>query len=67
MAEWLKAVVLKTIVLETVPGVRIPLPPFSSFVCYCVRIGRRDGNIDVDYPSRLGTRTCRALATAVLT
>ena len=31
MAEWLKAVVLKTIVLETAPGVRIPLPPFYFF------------------------------------
>ena len=27
MAEWLKAVVLKTTVGETSPGVRIPLPP----------------------------------------
>ncbi len=29
MAEWLKAAVLKTVVRETVPGVRIPLPPPS--------------------------------------
>ena len=27
MAEWTKAVVLKTTVGETSPGVRIPLPP----------------------------------------
>jgi hypothetical protein len=27
MREWLKRVVLKTTVPETVPGVRIPLPP----------------------------------------
>ena len=27
MAEWSMAVVLKTTVRETVPGVRIPLPP----------------------------------------
>jgi hypothetical protein len=27
MAEWLKAAVLKTVELERVPGVRIPLPP----------------------------------------
>ena len=27
MAEWFKAAVLKTVVRETVPGVRIPLPP----------------------------------------
>ncbi len=27
MAEWFKAAVLKTAVPETVPGVRIPLPP----------------------------------------
>ena len=27
MAEWFKAAVLKTAVLETVPGVRIPLSP----------------------------------------
>ncbi len=31
MAEWFKAAVLKTVVRETVPGVRIPLPPFFSF------------------------------------
>jgi hypothetical protein len=29
MAEWLKAAVLKTVERETVPGVRIPLPPFN--------------------------------------
>ena len=29
MAEWTKAVVLKTTVGETSPGVRIPLPPPS--------------------------------------
>jgi hypothetical protein len=28
MAEWLKAAVLKTVVLGRAPGVRIPLPPF---------------------------------------
>jgi hypothetical protein len=27
MCEWLKQAVLKTAVRETVPGVRIPLPP----------------------------------------
>ena len=27
MREWLKRAVLKTAVRETVPGVRIPLPP----------------------------------------
>jgi hypothetical protein len=27
MAEWFKAAVLKTVELERVPGVRIPLPP----------------------------------------
>ena len=30
MAEWFKAAVLKTVVRETVPGVRIPLPPPSK-------------------------------------
>ena len=30
MREWLKRVVLKTTVRETVPGVRIPLPPPRS-------------------------------------
>jgi hypothetical protein len=29
MCEWLKQAVLKTAVRETVPGVRIPLPPPS--------------------------------------
>ena len=34
MAEWFKAAVLKTAVLETVPGVRIPLsPPTSGSRC----------------------------------
>jgi hypothetical protein len=27
MGEWLKPAVLKTVELERVPGVRIPLPP----------------------------------------
>ena len=31
MAEWTKAVVLKTTVGETSPGVRIPLPPPYDF------------------------------------
>jgi hypothetical protein len=31
MAERLNAVVLKTIVLETAPGVRIPLPPLLFY------------------------------------
>lgn len=30
MAEWLKAAVLKTVVLGRAPGVRIPLPPFLN-------------------------------------
>ena len=30
MREWLKRAVLKTAVPETVPGVRIPLPPPAS-------------------------------------
>ena len=30
MAEWFKAAVLKTVGRETVPGVRIPLPPFLA-------------------------------------
>src|SRR5579863_693644 len=30
MCEWLKQAVLKTAVRETVPGVRIPLPPPDS-------------------------------------
>jgi hypothetical protein len=32
MAEWLKAAVLKTVERGTVPGVRIPLPPFDGFL-----------------------------------
>ena len=31
MAEWFKAAVLKTAERGTVPGVRIPLPPFPLF------------------------------------
>jgi hypothetical protein len=31
MGEWLKPAVLKTVELERVPGVRIPLPPPSKF------------------------------------
>ncbi len=31
MCEWLKQAVLKTAVRETVPGVRIPLPPPSNW------------------------------------
>ena len=35
MREWLKRAVLKTAVRETVPGVRIPVPPPSSLaVCF---------------------------------
>jgi hypothetical protein len=30
MAEWFKANDLKSFVRVTVPGVRIPLPPFSA-------------------------------------
>ena len=30
MGEWLKPAVLKTAVRGTVPGVRIPLPPFLA-------------------------------------
>ena len=33
MCEWLKQSVLKTDVRETVPGVRIPLPPPPSLDC----------------------------------
>ena len=33
MCEWLKQAVLKTAVRETVPGVRIPLPPPRSLSC----------------------------------
>ncbi len=33
MCEWLKQAVLKTAVRETVPGVRIPLPPPRSLDC----------------------------------
>jgi hypothetical protein len=33
MCEWLKQAVLKTAVRETVPGVRIPLPPPRSLNC----------------------------------
>ena len=33
MAEWFKAMLLKSIVRETVPGVRIPLPPPRSLCC----------------------------------
>ncbi len=33
MCEWLKQSVLKTDVRETVPGVRIPLPPPRSLAC----------------------------------
>jgi hypothetical protein len=33
MAEWLKAAVLKTVELERVPGVRIPLPPPTYLLC----------------------------------
>jgi hypothetical protein len=33
MREWLKRAVLKTAVPETVPGVRIPLPPPHSLGC----------------------------------
>src|ERR1700683_3999194 len=33
MCEWLKQAVLKTGVRETVPGVRIPLPPPRSLSC----------------------------------
>jgi uncharacterized protein len=32
MGEWLKPAVLKTVELERVPGVRIPLPPPNSEV-----------------------------------
>ena len=41
MREWLKRVVLKTTVRETVPGVRIPLPPPRS-------LQRREGLIEID-------------------
>src|SRR5579872_402544 len=34
MCEWLKQAVLKTAVPETVPGVRIPLPPPLFFVIW---------------------------------
>jgi hypothetical protein len=37
MGEWLKPAVLKTVELERVPGVRIPLPPPISGPCVVVR------------------------------
>ena len=46
MAERLKAVVLKTTVRETVPGVRIPLPP-----PFCVQRHSLTGDDSV-FPSR---------------
>src|SRR5690349_14678454 len=41
MCEWLKQAVLKTAVRETVPGVRIPLPPPYSLI---VRENRRQSS-----------------------
>src|SRR5438270_7664476 len=49
MREWLKRAVLKTAVPETVPGVRIPLPPPRTcqagnniaFYMFCYRLALR--------------------------
>src|SRR5208337_4559399 len=41
MGEWLKPAVLKTAVRETVPGVRIPLPPPVPFCGPSLRSGFR--------------------------
>jgi hypothetical protein len=41
MAEWSMAVVLKTTVRETVPGVRIPLPP-PTYTRATVRVRAED-------------------------
>ena len=38
MAERSKAVVLKTTVLETVPGVRIPLPPLLYYYTLLIKL-----------------------------
>ena len=45
MAEWSMAVVLKTTEPETVPGVRIPLPPpnFASFEDYDAKAASGEG------------------------
>jgi hypothetical protein len=48
MAEWFKAAVLKTVVRETVPGVRIPLPPPTSSSFGLAECQRNMVNVSID-------------------
>jgi hypothetical protein len=45
MAEWSMAVVLKTTEPETVPGVRIPLPPPPSLISLAIKEVERGGQM----------------------
>ena len=65
MCEWLKQAVLKTAVRETVPGVRIPLPPPYSLLVrenlpQSLEIARISGNIS-NLVSETGPENVRAL------
>ena len=53
MAEWLMAAVLKTVMRESVSGVRIPLPPLLKFVLCCMFLLER-------WPSGLRHRLAKA-------
>ena len=48
MAEWFKAVVLKTIEPGRVPGVRIPLSPPSAIDASLLRCATRETKEDED-------------------
>lgn len=53
MAEWLMAAVLKTVMRESVSGVRIPLPPLLKIVSCCMFLLER-------WPSGLRHRLAKA-------